>query len=109
MRACQRMKDQNLQLLITDMNNIDEDPLSSEELKNLMHRRGLPLRYMGKICTLAELNHSREIAVTEVIARAVKIIIKDGLQFLSEDDEAGFTSVNIKSCVLHYLHEIFSL
>ena len=28
---------------------------------------------------------------------------------MSEDDEAGFTSVNIKSCVLHYLHEIFSL
>ena len=37
------------------------------------------------------------------------MLIKDGLVFLSEDEEAGFTSNNIKKCVQHYLHEIFNI
>jgi len=57
------------------------------------------LRLLGKICTTAALNHTREIAVTEVVARAAKKLVKDGLVFLSEDEEAGFTTGNIKKCV----------
>ena len=107
-RANQRMKDENIKNLIRDLNEIEEDPLNPTELKNLMHRRGIPLRYIGKICTQAELNHTREISVTEVIARASKVLIKDGLVFLSEDEEAGFNQGNVKKCVQHYLHEIFN-
>ena len=84
------MKDEGIKNLIRDLNEIEEDPLNPYELKNLMHKRGIPLRYIGKICTQAELNHTREISVTEVIARASKVLIKDGLVFLSEDEEAGF-------------------
>jgi hypothetical protein len=69
-RACLRMKDEALSELIHDLNNIDEDPLSSDELKKVMHKRGLPLRYLGKICSHAALNHTREIAVIEIISRA---------------------------------------
>ncbi len=47
--------------------------------------------------------------VTEVIARSAKVLIKDGLTFLADDEEAGFKSHNIKKCVLHYLQEIFNL
>jgi len=107
-RAYQSMKDEGLSSLINDLNNVDEDPLNPVELKQMMHARGAPLRLLGKICTNAALNHTREIAVTEVIARAAKMLIKDGLVFLSEDDEAGFTMGNIKKCIQHYLHEIFS-
>ena len=57
------------------------------------------MRLLGKICTTAALNHTREIAVTEVVARAAKKLVKDGLVFLSEDEEAGFTTGNIKKCV----------
>jgi len=106
-RASQALKDEGLSGLINDLNNVDEDPLNSDELKQVMHSRGLPLRLLGKICTNAALNHTREIAVTEVVARAAKKLVKDGLVFLSEDDEAGFTMHNIKKCVQHYLHEIF--
>ena len=55
------------------------------------------------------MNHVREMAVIEVIARSAKQLIKDGLTFLAEDEEAGFRSSNIKRCVLHYLQEIFNL
>lgn len=90
-RACLKMKDELLTDLIHDLNNIDEDPLSSEELKKVMHKRGLPLRYLGKICSHAALNHTREVAVIEIIARASQILIKDGLVFLSEDQDSGFS------------------
>jgi hypothetical protein len=43
-----------------------------------------------------------------VIARSAKLLIKDGLTFLADDEEAGFQSHNIKKCVLHYLLEIFN-
>lgn len=36
------------------------------------------------------------------------MLIKDGLVFLSEDENAGFTQNNIKKCVQHYIHEIFN-
>lgn len=44
----------------------------------------------------------------EVIARSAKLLIKDGLTFLADDEEAGFMTENIKKCVLHYLLEIFN-
>ncbi len=65
------------------------------------------MRLLGTICTKATLNHTREIAVTEVVARSAKKLIKDGLLFLSEDDESGYTMLNINTLVKHYLHEIF--
>lgn len=95
--------------MINDLNNVDEDPLSSEELKKVLHSRGIPLRYLGKICTGAGLNHTREIAVIEVISRAAKTLIKDGLIFLSEDEEAEFSNLNIRKSVHHYLKEIFNM
>lgn len=47
--------------------------------------------------------------VIEVIARSAKLLIKDGLTFLADDEEAGFKSENIKKCILHYLLEIFNM
>jgi hypothetical protein len=47
--------------------------------------------------------------VIEVIARSAKLLIKDGLTFLSDDEETGFKDENIKKCVLHYLLEIFNM
>jgi hypothetical protein len=38
--------------------------------------------------------------VIEVIARSAKLLIKDGLTFLSDDEETGFKDENIKKCVL---------
>lgn len=48
-------------------------------------------------------------AVIEVIARSAKLLIKDGLTFLADDEEAGFKAENIKKCILHYFQEIFNM
>lgn len=106
-RAGQKVKSESLAALVNDLNAVEEDPLNSRELKKVLHSRGIPMRYLGKICTTAELNHTREIAVIEVITRAAKLLIKEGLVFLSEDEDAAFTGNNIKRCIQHYLHEIF--
>jgi len=37
--------------LIIDLNNIEEDPLSPEALKLLIHRRGVCVRHLGIICS----------------------------------------------------------
>lgn len=80
------------------------------------------MRHLGKICTnvrllnqqysyifQVQLYHIREMAVIEVIARSAKLLIKDGLTFLADDEDAGFKSDNIKKCILHYLLEIFNM
>jgi hypothetical protein len=51
----------------------------------------------------------RKIAVIEVIARCAKLLIRDGLTFLADDEEAGFKKENIVKCVMHYLFEIFNV
>jgi hypothetical protein len=78
-RASQKVKSENLVMLVGDLNQIIEDPLSPEELKEVMHKRGIPMRLLGKICTTAHLNHMREIAVTEIVARSTKLLIQDGV------------------------------
>lgn len=37
--------------LVEDLNNVDEEALSSEQLERVMHERGLPMRHLGKLCT----------------------------------------------------------
>ena len=54
------------------------------------------MRMIGLVSTQAGLNHVREMAVIEVIARAVKVLVKDGLTFLAEDEKAGFNDTHIK-------------
>ena len=60
--------------LITDLNNIDEDPLSSEALKSLIHRRGICVRHLGIICSQVSLKHTREIILIEVASRCARIV-----------------------------------
>ena len=108
LRAAQKLKDEVIGKLLDDFNNVEVDPLNGEQLKRVMHSCGINMRYIGRLCTQAELNHIRELCVIEVIARSAKLLIKDGLTFLADDEEAGFQTQNIKKCVLHYLLEIFN-
>ena len=42
------------------------------------------MRHLGKVCTDAALNHTRELLVIEVISRCAKLLIRDGLSVLAE-------------------------
>jgi hypothetical protein len=67
----------------------------------LLHENGIPLRFLGKICTNSFFNHTREIAVIDIISRAAKLLFKDGLYILSEKEK--LSSLNIKKCFQHFL------
>ena len=72
-----------------------------------MHERGLNMRNVGRLAMEASMNHTKELAVIEVVSRCAKLLIRDGLNVLQE--EKRFTSENIKKCILHYIHEIFKV
>ena len=42
------------------------------------------MRHLGKVCSEAALNHTRELLVIEVISRCAKLLIRDGLAVLAE-------------------------
>ena len=119
LRAGQSSIENLMANLIRDLNKVDEEPLSSQQFQDLLHERGACVRNLGKICTDAKLNHTRELAVIEILSRCEKLVIRDSLSVLSErspdepDDEAAasfsnnFTAASIKKCILNQLHNIF--
>jgi len=107
-RAGQKVRDEQIDQLVEDLNSVDVDPLTPQQLKQVLHSRGISIRNLGQICTKAQLNNVREIAVTDILARSIKLLCKDGLSFLAEDSETGYTSANIKKYILHYFVEIFA-
>ena len=109
--------DEILTDLIKDLNEVEEDPLSSQQLSQLVHSKGACMRHLGKICTEAQLNHTRELVVIEVVSRCAKLLIRDGLAVLAETEaspdelasndgkrESKYTSQNVKKLILHYIH-----
>lgn len=93
--------------LIADLNELEEDPQSAHELKTMLHERGIPMRYLGKLCTEAHMNHIREIAVIEVIARSTKAIVRNALASLSQEEAEAFTKDSIRKCVHDHLRGLF--
>ena len=83
-RASLRISEEILPQLVQDLNQIEEDPLSTKDLIDLMHSRGVCMRHIGKLCSEAVMNHTRELLVMEVIARCAKLLIRDGLAVLAE-------------------------
>ena len=83
-RASLRTTDEFIPGLVRDLNELEEDPLSATELRDLIHGRGLCMRHLGKLCSEAALNHTRELLVMEVISRCAKLLIRDGLAVLAE-------------------------
>ena len=90
-----------------DMYRLVEEPRNCHELTESMHRRGINMRFLGRVATEAKHNFHRELAVREIFARSIKVLIRDGLSFLKEEP-SGFTIVDVKKCVLYYFNEIFS-
>jgi len=58
--------------------------VGSRDLTELMHTRGINMRYLGRLVLDCKHNFAKELAVREVLARSVKVLIRDGLSFLRE-------------------------
>jgi hypothetical protein len=66
------------------------------------------MRFLGRIAMNTNHNFIKELCVREVVIRTIKILIRDGLSFLIED-EKGFNHDDVRKGVLHYYNEIFTL
>ncbi len=51
LRAAQKLKDEVLRKLLEDFNSVDEDPMNGEQLAMCLHKRGVNIRQIGRICT----------------------------------------------------------
>ena len=75
----QNTKDSSIVLLVADLNELDEDPLTADALRELLHRRGVCMRHLGLISSAVRLNHTKELLVIEIIARCAKRVIRQRL------------------------------
>ena len=83
-------------------------PLDSRQLSKEMHAQGISMKFLGRIALTTNHNFIKELAVREVLVRTVKILIRDGLSFLIED-ENGFNHEDVRKSILHCFNEIFTL
>ncbi|AEO69175.1 uncharacterized protein THITE_2119285 [Thermothielavioides terrestris NRRL 8126] len=84
--ACAYLRDSVIPALIRDLNESDISfPMDGRSLTALLHRRGINLRYLGKLASLSEntrLASFREVCVREMIARSFKHVAAKYLKTL---------------------------
>ncbi|KAL2024474.1 hypothetical protein VTK56DRAFT_8285 [Thermocarpiscus australiensis] len=84
--ACAYLRDTVIPLLLRDLNESDISfPMDGRSLTALLHRRGINLRYLGKLASLSNntrLECFREVCVREMIARAFKHVTAKYLKSL---------------------------
>jgi len=84
--ACAYLQETIIPSLIKDLNESDISfPMDGRSLTSLLHRRGINLRYLGKLASLSEntrLECFREVCVREMIARSFKHVAAKYLKTL---------------------------
>ncbi|KAK6353724.1 Intracellular distribution of mitochondria [Orbilia blumenaviensis] len=101
-QACQYLTDKVIPGLIDDLKKGDVgSPMDGHSLSRLMHKRGINIRYLGSIATLAASEGQKLLAVKvlaeqEMVARACKHHLNSLLRDLP--------SPLVTYCVAHYLN-----
>ncbi|KAK4234799.1 clustered mitochondria-domain-containing protein [Achaetomium macrosporum] len=84
--ACAYLRDTVIPSLIRELNESDISfPMDGRQLTALLHRRGINLRYLGKLASLSDntrLECFREVCVREMIARSFKHVAAKYLKTL---------------------------
>eukprot|EP00698_Gefionella_okellyi_P020152 TRINITY_DN6297_c0_g1_i1.p1 TRINITY_DN6297_c0_g1~~TRINITY_DN6297_c0_g1_i1.p1 ORF type:complete len:1269 (+),score=363.22 TRINITY_DN6297_c0_g1_i1:61-3867(+) len=97
------LQDTVIARFVAELDNLQCTPLNGKQLSEEMHKRGINIRYLGKLAADVKYNHVRELCVREILARTIKVLTRDGISFLPHYNEN-----DAKTVVLHYLNEIFS-
>lgn len=101
-RVCQYLHDKVLPDVIHDLKEGEVGfPMDGHSLSTLMHKRGINMRYLGKLATLAQEDNSRmqalkALAIQEMISRAFKHLVNRYLK--------DVPVVFVTSCVAHLLN-----
>ena len=99
---CNYLRDQVMPGLMSDLYDNDVGfPMDGQSLSQLMHKRGINIRYIGELVRLAEkkgtrLNAFLIVAVQEMVTRAFKHILNRYLRHLP--------SIFAPSCISHLLN-----
>lgn len=84
--ACAFLRETSIPELLNDLRDSDASfPMDGPSLRNLLHKRGINMRYLGKIATLSEgsrLQSMREICVRDMIVRSFKHVAAQYLKYL---------------------------
>lgn len=84
--ACAFLRDSAIPELLNELRESEASfPMDGASLRNLLHKRGINMRYLGKIATLSEgsrLQSMREICVRDMIVRSLKHIVAKHLRYL---------------------------
>lgn len=84
--ACDFLKETAIPELLNDLRDSEASfPMDGASLRNLLHKRGINMRYLGQIATLSEgsrLQSMREICVRDIIVRSFKHIAAKYLRYL---------------------------
>ncbi|KAI9593693.1 clustered mitochondria-domain-containing protein [Syncephalis fuscata] len=89
-------------LLVNDLTSYQVTPIDGNALTVAMHRRGINMRYLGRVVTALEevndkrLGHVKAIVVQEMVVRAAKHILRRLLQTVTLRWEAD--------CIAHFLN-----
>jgi len=98
--ACKYLRDTAIPDFVNDVKSSDLPfPTDGQSLTKMLHRRGINLRYLGKVMSLCEgprLTLLRNLCLQEVVARAFKHVASNYLRYLP----VPLTS----ACIAHLLN-----
>ncbi|KAI1505488.1 eukaryotic translation initiation factor 3 135 kDa subunit [Biscogniauxia marginata] len=98
--ACKHLRDNAIPEFVNDIKSSDLPfPMDGQSLTKMMHKRGINMRYLGKVVSLCEgprLLRLRDLGLQEMISRAFKHIAGKYLRYLP----IPLTS----SCIAHLLN-----
>ncbi|ORX48226.1 hypothetical protein DM01DRAFT_1376834 [Hesseltinella vesiculosa] len=100
--ASKFLNDEIIPSLVLDFASYAISPLDGDALTKAMHRRGINMRYLGKLADLVSLSqdkriqHIYDLAVQEMVVRASKRLLRKYL--------ASCTLEESRSCIAHYFN-----
>ncbi|KAF9898427.1 Intracellular distribution of mitochondria, partial [Lobosporangium transversale] len=100
--ASKFLRENVIGVLLQDFTAYIVSPIDGGSLTKAMHRRGINMRYLGRIATLAKesnepaLVHINYLAMQEMVVRSVKRIIRKALR--------GLPTTHIPDCISHILN-----
>lgn len=106
--ASQKLKEDVIQRFIMELNNLEVIPSCSWDLTYNFHKRGINMRYLGLIALDVKHNFMRELMIREILARSIKVLIRDAQSFL-RDQTIEDTNLDAQKLIIKYLNEIFTI
>ncbi|ORZ01071.1 clustered mitochondria-domain-containing protein [Syncephalastrum racemosum] len=103
--ASKFLNDEIIPTLVLNFASYAISPLDGDALTKAMHRRGINMRYLGKLARLVAVNqdkrieHIRLLAIQEMIVRASKRILRDLLAECALEETSA--------CIAHFFNCLF--